>query len=929
MTASMSPEELPQASVVAAVLAGDPTSISTTIDAIRRQVYGPARILVVGGDRAGRRVAEGEHVEWTPTIGSVIDASGLDVSHLWIVRAGVVPRPDALLSLVREAERVGAGVAGSKVLDRQRPQHLLSVGLATDVFDVPFTGLDADERDQGQYDVVRDVAAVSGSSMLLRRDLATGLGGPDRSMAPTAAAVDLCQRARLRGARVVIVPSSEVLAPDVPTAGWREEASRLRAVSKVYGPATLAWVLPLALLGAIVESVLAPLAGRWTLWGHVKAWSWYLAHLPSTAAARRQARRGRLADDAELFRFQVTGPLGLKAIVSDVVALARRRMPGEERLSVEAIGRELRRPAVVTALLAVAFVLLATRAIWSEGLPAVGRSLPFPDPGGALRAYAGGWNPAGLGSVDPLPPLIGAIGVVERLVFGSRRLVEYVFVFVAYGFGLLGMARLLRTWSIRTVAAVLGGVVYVAGPLAQGVAATTSLGALFAIGILPWVLRTAWLRWPNATAGRVGRVATVAMLVGLVGVLEPLALAAPAVMVLAALVFLPFRATLRALALVVVGSVGGVLMLFPWLGRVDLGHYLTDGSFFWSTSPVVLVAAGVLVLAAVVGLPSSLAGVSGWGAVLAAASLAGARAVDLDVGLVVVAVALAVGSLGLGALIGAAVEGLLRVDEVVGWRRGVLALGLVGVTMLVAASMAPLLAGRAGLPGDRLHAALDFTVARPGDPTASRVLLVGDPAVIPGDSRPFRGSAYRVVSAPMPALWELDLGDPHSGDAALEDALSAIVDQDVLRGGEVLAQFGIRWIVVLAERGDTAQTEPWKTVLGRQLDLVPLGGGLRDATFANEAEAFRAVGSDGAPWSWKAGRYEGASIAGGRVVVAENPDPRWGPSPWKQVDWRNEVAADTGTVSFGVLPERRVQAWVAFGWFVFLAAVAFWGRRSA
>ena len=36
-------------------------------------------------------------------------------------------------------------VAGSKLLRRDDPERLISVGMATDVFDVPYLGLDVDE----------------------------------------------------------------------------------------------------------------------------------------------------------------------------------------------------------------------------------------------------------------------------------------------------------------------------------------------------------------------------------------------------------------------------------------------------------------------------------------------------------------------------------------------------------------------------------------------------------------------------------------------------------------------------------------------------------------------------------------------------------------------------------------------------------------
>jgi len=919
----------PSPSVVPAILAGDPTAVAATIAAVRGQVYEPGRIAVVGGDREARRLAEAEDVEWSPTPAALLDRLDPDVTHVWVLRAGTIPRADALLALVREAERVGAGIAGSKVLDVARPARLVSVGISTDVFDAPYTGLDEDERDQGQYDVVRDVAAVSGASMLVRRDLALGLRGPDPALAPVAMAVDLCQRARLRGGRVVVIPSSVVRAAPPEAPPWREEAGRLRALAKVYGPVTLAWVLPAAFVNAIIGSILAPFAGRWTLFAYLRAWLWNLVHLPSTLTGRRAARRGRLVGDEELFRYQVPGPLELKTLVAEIGDAVRRRLPDDERLSVDALGRDLRRPAVVGGLLAVVFVLLAIRSIWSFGLPAVGHSLPFPPAGAALRAYAGGWNPAGFGGVHPLPPLIGLVGAVETILLGNHRLAEYVFVAAAYGFGITGVIRLLRTFTVRTTPALVAGVVYVAGPMTQGIAASTSLGALFAIGVLPWAVRAAAMKMPRSSTGRLGRVAAIVVLVGLAGLMEPVALLAPLAAAIPLVVFAPSRRTLAAIGLLVVGTLAALPLLSPWVEAVDLRAYLGDGRLFWAPSVIVPVAIGIVLAGGLLGLPKELAGVAGWGGVLAAGGAVLARLAMPGVGRPIAAVALGVGALGVAVAVGAVSEGILRVDEVTGWRRVAVGLGLLGVVSLVGMSAAPILGGRAGLPGDTLHAALDFTAVRSDDPAAARVLMVGDPELLPGDARVFRGSAYRVVSAPMAALWENELGPAHGGDRALAATLDAIAGGEVLRGGEALAPFGIRWIVVMGRGDDDPHVVAWKGVFGRQLDLVSVGGGLAHPTFVSETEAARAATTGGTVWTWRDGGYEGPRRPGERAVLAENPHPGWGPGPWRQTDWRNSVAADTGRADFTPLPGRRTQAIAAAVWLLVMIGVAVAGRRSA
>ena len=392
-------EQAPPLPVVAAIVAGDPKAIPETLTAIEHQVYGPRRIVVVGGDAALRSLADESGVDWSASLGALLDAAGPEVTHVWLLRPGAEPRPDALRALVADSERAGSALAGSKVLDGGAPERLVSIGLATDVFGVPYRGLDEGELDAGQYDVVRDVAAVDGVSLLVRLDLVRGLGGFDPLLVDTAAAIDLSQRARLRAARVVVVPSSEVEYPAVPDAApaWRDEAGHIRSMIKAYSLLTLVWALPLAFVIGLVEAIVAPLVGRWTLFIWVRTWLWNLLHLFSTLQGRRAARRGDVVGDAELYRYQVRGSVKLRELIEVAGERVTRRLGPEERSNLADVTRELRRPAFLSALVAVFFVVVATRAVWSDGFPAFGYSLPLPSSGvDALRAYAGGWNPGRL-----------------------------------------------------------------------------------------------------------------------------------------------------------------------------------------------------------------------------------------------------------------------------------------------------------------------------------------------------------------------------------------------------------------------------------------------------------------------------------------------------------------------------------------------------
>lgn len=910
--------------VVAVILAGDPELLSETLDAVRAQVYGPPPAVVVGGDAEARRVAEAAAVPWRSSIDAAMRGLGPEVGHVWFVRAGVRPRRDALGALVVEAVRLDVGIAGSKVLDRDDPRRLVSVGFATDVFDVPYTGLDDDEVDQGQYDVIRDVAAVSGASMLIRRDLVRGLRGPDPAMASSAASVDLCQRARLLGARVVVVPSSVVTAPPPSTAPrWREDAGRIRAMVKAYGALTLLWVLPGAFLVGLAVALAELPLGRWRLFDWVRAWAWNLVRLPSTIARRRRARRSRVVGDAELFRYQTRGSVELRRVARDLGDRVRARWGGEGGDALEALGREVRRPGFVAATATVLFVLAAVRSLWTAGLPAVGYTLPFPpSPTAVLRVYAGGWNPAGLGSPTSIRPITALAAVVDLLVPGPPRAAEWVLVGGALLLAVWGTVRLVNLWGVGPLPGAVAGIVVVAGPAAGFVAGSGAVDALVGLGLLPYALRL--LLGPPARSWRalVGGIAAAAAIVGLVGVAFPVLLAAPLTVAVVATALDPrsWRAVPRGIAATVLGAP----LLLPWIAEAD-ADVLRAGAAFWEPNPVVVGAFGVVAVAGLLAVPRRLAVPAAVGTVLAVAGAGLARAATLpEVGREPALAGAAVASVGVGLTVAAVLAGVAH-PEARRWRRWTLGIGTLGAVTVAATALVVLLGGRAGLPGDRLTGALDFTMARAEDPSASRILLVGDPEALPGDRRSTGGDAvYRLVSAPVPGLWEAWLAPRRAGDDALEEVLGAMLDGTALRGGEELEPFGIRWIVVL---GDGEHAAAWQRVLGRQLDLLPLGGGLRAPAYENEATpAVRSHGETGRAWIWTGDGYAGPAEQG-RLWIAENADPRWTPAPWAQSSWGNEVAAEAGVARFSPDPRRRALAFVAAGSFLVLVGVAWAGRR--
>jgi GT2 family glycosyltransferase len=908
--------------ITAIVVGSDAELVGPCLAAVGRQVYGPSQVIVVGGDDAVRRVAGDHEALWRASMSGAIDALAADVEFAWVLDERARPLPDALGALVIDGGRADASIAGSKIIRDDEPDRFVSVGFATDVFAAPYTGLQPDEVDQEQYDVIRDVAAVSATSMLIRRDLLLGLGGLDASMAPTSASVDLCQRARLRGGRVVVVPSSEVryAGPD-PTPEWRERAGEIRAMLKVYSPVTLLWAIPLVMVIGVAESVTAPFLGRWKLFSVLFSWAWNLVMLPSTITRRLRARRGRVVGDEELFRYQVNGSARLRLAYDDGLERLRTRFP-DGVLSgfsdvVEAGQQRFRRPAFVLALLTLVVGYLATRSIWSGGLPASGYSLPPPGSAGdALAAYAGGWNPAGLGSPEVLRPFVAAVAIVQRVLFDSPGLAMAVLLFGSFVGGVFGMARLMRVWGFDPLSGYGGGLLLVAGPAVLHAGGDGHWVVLVAVAALPWAVSGALRPFPKEWPQRVARIASITLATGIVGLFVPGAMVLPTLLVL---LWAGLGSGHRWWA--ALRSAGGLVLalplLVPWVLFADAGDYLRGGiDAFWNPGWLLVAIAAAVVFAPLVSGDRTVAYVAGWGGIAVAGGVLLARSGDLGVGRDGLLIGLVAAAFGIGVAGGAALEFGARRTSVGGPRLMVGLGGVAATLLLVGATVVVIAPGRAGLPADEFGEM--FAFAATADEPA-RVLVFGADDRLPGTTRDLEGLAYRVVDPPVPESWSTFLASPRLGDEALHGVLTEVLDGEVRRAGERLAPFGIGWVAFVDE-------SPMEVLFETQLDLVPLRS-FSFTVFRNEVASPVAVDDGGAVWRFAGTGFAAPDGGGGSAVgIAVNADARWGPGAWSQIDWANRVESGGSDVVFESDGGRRTQALLAGGWFLVLLALVAVGR---
>ncbi|MBT8216091.1 MAG: glycosyltransferase [Acidimicrobiia bacterium] len=904
------------ASVAVLVFIHEGSALRDALEAVERQVYEPEVVLVVGG-----AIPDGQETPpgWVANLAEAQELLDDSITDVWLLHDDSIPRPDALGALLREGRRAEADLVGSKILVAGRPGRLESVGLATDVFEVPASGLDSDEVDQEQYDVLRDVAFVAGSSILMRRSMLDRVGGADPLLEPVTAAVDLCQRVRLAGGRVVVVPSAEVLHDGTCAAEskpWRLEAGRLRAMLKAYSPLTLAWVVPFNFVLGLLEAIVSPFYGRWRLFAFLRAWVWNIWRLPSTLAARRKVVRS--AGDDELFRFQVRGSARLTRFWQRVAESMARLASSEQARSlgrvVESGQDTVRRPVVASLLAGVAFAVFASRELWLNGIAAAGNALSPPrSVSDAVQAYAGGWNPADLGSPEPLRPVIGLVSLVQTVLLGRASLTMAVLLVGGAVAGVVGMSRLLGPFGVRPAARYGAGILLIAGPAVRVFAGDGLWTGLVAMALLPWILAVVMHRRSTRAA-----IASAGLLTALAAALSPAFLLLPTVVALVwSLVQRGNPARLLGRTLAAAGL--AIPALLPWIGTIDeFGFLVRSGpDFFWSPSMWVVVATASVAGAVMAAGSDAMHRLAGWGALLAAGGALLARTGSFGWGTEAGSAGMAAAGLGIAIIAGSGLEAGAGAFQQAGAPRYLL-LGAAGFAVALLVGTTTLaLPGRLGFPSTGLTETLVFT----SEATPGRALLLGDEQPMPGGGHRLTDTlAFRVVSTPEPSMTEAWTTPPLAGEIALEEALMDALSGGGFRLGEQLADFGIGWIVTFGE-------DPALSALDAQLDLIPLA--IPDVSaYQVEPAAPRAIDNTGTEWLKVGTTYVGPG--GERTVrLAENADVRWG-SEWEQAGWQNLVTEASGMIEFGPIATLRRAALVGLVWsgLLVVGAAAFREERA-
>ncbi len=243
-------------------------------------------------------------------------------SHLIFCHDDAAPFPDAVRLMVEEAYRSNAGIVAPKVVSWSDSTRILSVGMNADKGGAQADRVVPGELDQEQYDSVRDVFVAPGCFMLVRSDLFRALGGFDSEIWMFGEDLDICWRAQVLGARVIVAPAAKVSHIEITRAGTlkREQVSsyedvrylqrrnELRSVLKCYSFWHEVRVVPQLAVASLAEIVVSLIAGKWGRAQTVlRAWAWNLARIGQIGRLRRQIASTRHVDDSEVREMQTKG----------------------------------------------------------------------------------------------------------------------------------------------------------------------------------------------------------------------------------------------------------------------------------------------------------------------------------------------------------------------------------------------------------------------------------------------------------------------------------------------------------------------------------------------------------------------------------------------------------------------------------------------
>ncbi|HUX03491.1 MAG TPA: glycosyltransferase [Acidimicrobiales bacterium] len=449
---------------------------------------------------------------------------------------------NAVQQMVEAAFRANAGIVSPKYVRYEDPLVLLHVGQTCDRFGVVQERVEFGEIDHGQQDLERDVFVAPGGVTLVRSDLFVTLRGFDPLIVALGEDLDLCWRAQIAGARIVVAPSAKVAHRESIARGERaitakgvrrssrkdlQRRHQLLVVSTGWGRRMTVNTLVMLAVLETVEFVVA-LLGRDTdrAGAIVGSWRWLFHNRVRIRERRRERQLTRVLTDADMQRLQVGGASRLRRFIvtlwRDGLDRARGILPQEPEVGIDeaeeagvgfatafaeaeefdeipesAALQQRRRPsrlltsfrsqAGLLALVALAW-MIGSRNLVAMHLPLVGRLAPLDSWWTTWRHFFASWSSNGVGTVAPAMPGYGVLGFAGTFVLGRMGILPRLALIGAVPLGAYGVARLLRG-RVSNRARVIATVLYLALPLGLDMISQGRIDVLIVVAGLPFVVR--------------------------------------------------------------------------------------------------------------------------------------------------------------------------------------------------------------------------------------------------------------------------------------------------------------------------------------------------------------------------------------------------------------------------------------------------------
>ncbi len=450
--------------------------------------------------------------------------------------------PDCVGLMVEAAFRTNAGIVTPKFVNYTDPLVLLHVGQTCDRFGVVRDRVEVGEIDHGQQDLERDVFVAPGGVTLVRTDLFKTLRGFDPLIPLIGEDLDLCWRAQVAGARIVVAPQARVAHRETIATGERALGARsTRHASRAllqrrhqllvvatgwrYWRARLTLVTLLAM--DLMEMAIA-LVGRDSerVGAIVGSWTFLARNRRRLRERRRQRDETRVLSDPELLRLQEPGASRLKrfilVLMREGYESARGILPdampetegpsgetadgvgfaaafAEDEVFDEGVGvheGRVRPSAFLTSFRSQALAVVVLALLWALGsrnlvatrLPLIGRLAPLDSWWSTWRHFFASWTPNGVGSSAPGMPGYGIVAFAGTFVAGRMGVLPRLALIGAVPLGAYGVGRLLRG-RVSNRARLAAVVAYLALPTGLNMIGQGRVDVLAVVAGLPFIVR--------------------------------------------------------------------------------------------------------------------------------------------------------------------------------------------------------------------------------------------------------------------------------------------------------------------------------------------------------------------------------------------------------------------------------------------------------